>query len=130
MLLLTWIFRMSIKRPLWIWDIRWRESLIRRLIPRFETEIWVGWLLDFLISLRRWTILRGDIVLDMNMVFSGKLSRMGRKLKYQTIGFSMVTHGKSKESIFNIRFILEEKLEKLSIIRVMKDHIGSRLKLS
>ncbi len=54
---------------------------------------------------------------------------MDRKYKYQIIGFNMVIHGKFKGLIFNIKFILEVKLEKLLTIKEMKDHIGRKLKL-
>jgi len=41
----------------------------------------------------------------------------------------MVTLGKFKELIFNIKFISVVKFVKLLIIKAMKDHIGNKLKL-
>lgn len=54
---------------------------------------------------------------------------MDHKLKFLTIGFNMETHGKSKESTSNTKFILEVKLEKPLTIKEIKDLIGRKLKL-
>lgn len=54
---------------------------------------------------------------------------MDHKFKFLTIGSNMEIHGKSKELIYNTKFILEVKLEKLLIIKEMKDLIGKKLKL-
>ena len=70
------------------------------------------------------------MVSDISTVFSGKLSRMDRKYKSLIIGSNMETHGKSKESIYNTKFILEVKSEKPLTTRVMKGLIGKKLRLS
>jgi hypothetical protein len=54
---------------------------------------------------------------------------MDVRYKYQIFGLNMVTLGKFKELIFNIKFILVEKFVKLLIIKATKDHIGKKLKL-
>lgn len=54
---------------------------------------------------------------------------MDLKFKFLTIGSNTEIHGRLKELIFNIKFILEVKSEKPSIIKEMKDPIGSKLKL-
>lgn len=70
------------------------------------------------------------MVFDMNTESSDKLLRMETKCKSRTIGWSMETLGKLKESISNTRSTLEVKSEKPLIIKEMRDHIGKKLKLS
>lgn len=93
-------------------------------------EVSVDWLLVSLIHWQLLTIPLGDMVSDINMVSSDKLLKTVHKFKFLTIGSNTETHGKSKELIFNTRFISEVKSEKPSIIKEIKDLIGKKLKLS
>jgi len=109
MLLQISILKKNTKKPLWIWDTLYKESQTKKLILPWVTEVWEDWLHVSLIHWPLLTIQHGDTVSDINTVFSGKLLKMDHKSKSPIIGLNMVTHGKSKESTFNIKFILEVK---------------------